>query len=199
MVLNYWSCLGISGGVAFTQCTVTWHPSVLNKNELVSPITVLITHISLIQRSGQSFCIERKEVISSLWDSLLSWKHNLLVRPTLSGILGGFTGFYSFFQSIACKWQLTFNNCIFTFLKPLKHKSIHLICWLCFIYPTARFSHWLIPIKQITTCQLFMKKEAPQTVSHTYFRVGDFHKMHLSEINICFEQLNCSGMKNNTG
>lgn len=35
-----------------------------------------------------------------------------------------------------------------------------------------------------------MKKEASQTVSHIYFTTWDFHKMHLSEINIYFEQLN---------
>ena len=42
----------------------------------------------------------------------------------------------------------------------------------------------LVSTEQLTKCQAFMKMEASQTVSHNYFRIWDFHKIHLSEINI---------------
>lgn len=45
-------------------------------------------------------------------------------------------------------------------------------------------------MEQITQCQLFMKMEASQTISHNYFRIWDFYKIHSSEINIYFEELN---------
>lgn len=51
-------------------------------------------------------------------------------------------------------------------------------------------SHEIVSMEQITQCQLFMKMEASQTISHNYFRIWDFYKIHSSEINIYFEELN---------
>lgn len=45
-------------------------------------------------------------------------------------------------------------------------------------------------MEQITQCQLFMKMEASQTVSHNYFRIWDFYNIHIPEINIYFEKPN---------
>lgn len=77
---------------------------------------------SLNQRFGQSVCVGRKKCQFHLQEILFELKNNLLVPQTLSGILGGFRGFYRFFSTPLL------NDKSPSITLPLKRKSARCIC-----------------------------------------------------------------------